>query len=332
MIYRKLGKSDLKISAVTFGAWAIGGWMWGGTDRKEAVAAIQAGLDAGINTIDTAAVYGFGLSEELVGRAVAEKRDKVLIFTKYGLRWNIKKGEAYFTTRDNDGKPVELYKYAAPESIVYECEQSLKRLKTDYIDLYQIHWPDPTTPVEETMAACEKLIQQGKIRAAGVSNYNTEQVKAASAVIPLASNQIPYSMINRENEEEVIPYCLQNKIGILAYSPLQRGLLTGKITENYKFKPGDHREKGAFFKKENIIRVNKLLKNLQPLAQSKKATLAQLVINWTTHRPGITAALVGARNRAQALENAGALNFTLTDDEIARIDAFVHEVEFDLSR
>jgi len=230
MEFRKLGESDLKVSVVTFGAWAAGGWMWGGTERKDAIEAIQAAHDNGVTSIDTAPVYGQGLSEEIIGEAIKNiQRDKVQILTKYGMRWDLTKGVLGFKSKDINGKDIDIYKYAGKDSIIKECENSLRRLNTDYIDLYQIHWPDVTTPIAETMEAVEQLIEQGKVRYAGVCNYNAAQVKEAQEHINLVSNQVPYSMVLRNIEEDVVPFCITNNISILAYSPLQRGLLTGKI-------------------------------------------------------------------------------------------------------
>lgn len=330
MIYRELSNSDIKISAVVFGAWAIGGWMWGGTDINNAIAAIQKSFELGITTIDTAAIYGFGLSEVIISKAIEGKRDKFQIFTKCGLRWDIKKGTHYFNTIDNDGKSIDVYKYSGKESIIEECERSLKRLQTDYIDLYQIHWPDETTPIEESMDAFNILIKDGKIRAGGVSNYNIDQTQKAIKNFKISSNQIPFSMINQINDRDVIPYCSINNISVLAYSPLQGGLLTGKITTDYRFKEGDHRAGSSFFKKENIKKVNKFLNKIKYIAKEKKITLGQLIINCTIQKDGITAALVGARNSKQAEENAKACDFMLSKDEIKIIDNYLSEVKLDI--
>ncbi|MFO7932880.1 MAG: aldo/keto reductase [Bacteroidales bacterium] len=197
---KTLGTSGISVSPIAPGAWAIGGWMWGGSDRKDSIQAIHASLDLGISSVDTAAVYGFGLSEEIVGEAIRGRRDQFEIFTKAGLRWEDSRGAYYFTTRDNQGQLRDIYKFAGKKSILHECEQSLKRLGTDYIDLYQIHWPDPTTPVEETMEAFRLLKKQGKIRAAGVSNYSVEELEQACTVMEPASNQVPYSMVRRDIE------------------------------------------------------------------------------------------------------------------------------------
>jgi aryl-alcohol dehydrogenase-like predicted oxidoreductase len=321
MEFRKLGESDLKVSVVTFGAWAAGGWMWGGTERKDAVEAIQAAHDHGVTSIDTAPVYGQGISEEIVGEAIKNiPRDKVQILTKYGMRWDIAKGDFGFKSKDNDGNDIDIYKYAAKDSIIKECEDSLKRLNTDYIDLYQIHWPDITTPIEETMEAVGQLIQQGKVRYAGVCNYNAEQVKEAQQHINLVSNQVPYSMVLRNIEEDVVPFCITNNVSVLAYSPLQRGLLTGKIKPGHKFAEGDHRAGLYYFKDKNIETTNKFLDKLRLLAKEKNAALSQLVIRWTIEQPGITIALVGARNAEQSVQNAKAANIKLSFDEIEFIN------------
>ena len=242
MEYRQLGNTDIKVSAITFGSWAIGGWMWGGTEREDALDAIWASYDNGVTTIDTAPIYGQGLSEEIVGEAIRSlPRDKVQLLTKFGMRWNETKGAFAFKSMDNAGNPIDIYKYASKESIIRECEDSLRRLGTDYIDLYQIHWPDITTPVAETMEALSQLLKQGKIRAAGVCNYSVELMAEAETTLSLASNQVPYSMVERTIEEELVPYCIQHNKAIIAYSPLQRGLLTGKIKPDHVFAQGDHR-------------------------------------------------------------------------------------------
>jgi aryl-alcohol dehydrogenase-like predicted oxidoreductase len=328
MEYRQLGQTDIRVSAITFGAWAIGGWMWGGTERKDAIEAIKASYDHGVTSIDTAPIYGQGLSEELVGEALQSiPRDKVQVLTKFGMRWDDTKGDHAFTSADNDGNTLEIYKYSGRESIIKECEDSLRRLQTDYIDLYQIHWPDITTPIEESMEAVSKLLKAGKIRAAGVSNYNAAQMEQAEKVLPIASNQVPYSMLERSIEKELVPYCIKHKKSIIAYSPLQRGLLTGKIKPGHSFAAGDSREGNRFYTAENIERVNDFINSLQPLADSKKALIAQLVLRWTIEQPGITVALAGARNAEQAIQNAQTLNVRLTKEELAFIDGQLQQLD-----
>jgi aryl-alcohol dehydrogenase-like predicted oxidoreductase len=330
MEYRVLGKDGIEVSVVTFGAWAIGGWLWGGTDQKEAVAAIQKGIELGITSIDTAPAYGFGLSEKIVGEAIRGKRDKLQILTKFGLRWDLKKGEFYFNTEDAQGRPVQMYKHSGAKSVMEECERSLELFGTDYIDLYQIHWPDSTTPIDETMETVGRLIEQGKVRAAGVCNYSVEQMKEARRTVRLLSNQVPYSMVNRDIENDVVPFCVEHGFGILAYSPLQRGLLTGKIKPGHAFGPGDHRPTTPFFKEKNMSKVLSFLDDLRPIAEGHGATLAQVVINWTIRRRGITAALVGARNPKQVEENAKAASIPLSESDIEAIDRRLEGLRLDL--
>ena len=321
MEYRKIGSSDLELSAITFGAWAIGGWMWGGTEKKDAIQAIQASIDSGVTSIDTAPAYGQGLSEEIVGDAInGLARDKIQLLTKYGLRWDRKDGEFFFNSKDNDGNDIDMYRYAGKDSIVEECEASLRRLKTDYIDLYQIHWSDPTTPVEETMEAILQLKQQGKIREAGVCNYTVEQMKTAETVLSLASNQVPFSMVQQNIKAELVPFCIENNKSIIAYSPLQRGLLTGKIKPGYHFNEGDSRADNKYYTNENINRTNDFLDKLRPLAEEKEATLAQLVLRWTIDQPGITIALAGARNAEQAIQNAASAAVKLSEADLQFIE------------
>lgn len=325
MEYRKLGNSELKVSVITFGAWAAGGWMWGSTDRNEAVEAIKASYDVGVTSIDTAPIYGQGTSEEIVGDAIKGiSRDKVQILTKFGMRWDLAKGDFGFNSYDNSGKAIDVYKYAGKDSIIYECEQSLKRLGTDYIDLYQIHWPDSTTPIEETFEAISRLIEQGKVRHAGVCNYNIQQMAEAEKTLNLVSNQIPFSMVNRGIEDETVPYCIDNQKSILAYSPLERGLLTGKIHSGYEFKHGDHRADLPRFQPDFVEKTNALLDKIKPIADQHNATLGQLVLRWTIERPGITIALAGARNTDQAVQNAKAIEINLSKEGLKTIDDLVN--------
>lgn len=330
MEYRKIGESDLELPVITFGAWAAGGWMWGRTERTDAIEAIRASYDLGVTAIDTAAVYGQGASEEIVGEAIKDiPRDKVKILTKFGMRWDLQKpkGDFAFKSKDNDGKDIDLYRYAGRESIIRECEDSLRRLRTDYIDLYQIHWPDTTTPIAESMEAVAMLMKQGKVRYAGVCNYNAAQMQEADKHVHIVSNQVPYSMVKRDIEKEVVPHCIAAKKAILAYSPLERGLLTGKMKPGYSFQEGDHRAALYFFKDENIRRTDAFLRSIKPLADEKKITLAQLVLRWTLNRPGITIALVGARNAEQAVSNTRAGDVQLSEDEMNMINDHLEALE-----
>ena len=321
MEYRRIGQTDLQLSAITFGAWAAGGWMWGSTDRNAAIEAIRAAYGQGVTSIDTAPIYGQGESERIVGEAIKEiPRTELQILTKFGMRWDLARGAFAFKSQDNAGHAIDIYKYAGRESIIHECEESLRRLGTDYIDLYQIHWPDPTTPLDETFEAVGRLIEQGKVRYAGVCNYDSALMAQAETILSLASDQVPFSMVNRSIESETIPYCMAQGKSILAYSPLQRGLLTGKMKPGYKFAAGDHRATNAFFTDEYISRANTFLARIKPLADAKGATLSQLVLRWTIDHPGITVALVGARNAEQAVQNARAADFNLSSEEQKFID------------
>jgi aryl-alcohol dehydrogenase-like predicted oxidoreductase len=328
---RKLGQTNLNISEIAFGAWAIGGWMWGGADATDAVKAIQTAIDNGMTTIDTASVYGFGLSEELVGKAVKGKREKVQILTKFGMEWNKKEGEFYFDSKDNSGNDISIYRHSSKKKVLSDCDESLRRLKTDYIDLFQIHWPDPSTPVSETMEALEMLITKGKVRAGGVCNYSAELMGEACTTFSLASNQVPYSMVRRDIEKDVVPYAIEKNIAILAYSPLQRGLLTGKIKPGHKFNEGDTRPATPYYKEPNLSNILRFLEKIRPIAEGHNATLSQLVLNWTIQQPGITCALAGARNPEQVLENIGAANFRLSADEIIKINQYISEISIDIN-
>lgn len=329
MEYRKLGKSELELSAITYGAFAIGGTMWGGNEKQNSIAAIHASLDHGVSTIDTAPFYGFGLSEELIGEAIKGKdRSKIQILNKFGLVWdqsNQGKGEHFFDAEEN-GKILPIYKYAAKANVIKELEESLKRLGTDYIDLLQLHWPDGSTPIDETMEALELLIQQGKIRAAGVSNYNLDQMKTANESIALSSNQLAYSMLNRGIADDVIPYAIAHDISIIAYSPLERGLLTGKYFKDATLKTNDHRN--GYFGQFDAEKVKGFLAAIQPVADAKNVSLSQLVLRWTTLQPGITIVLAGARDASQAIDNAKAMDITFKRDEIDYINEQLNKINF----
>jgi aryl-alcohol dehydrogenase-like predicted oxidoreductase len=325
MQVRRLGQSPLEVPAVVFGAWAIGGWNWGGSDDEAAVRAIQAGIDAGINAIDTAPVYGFGHSEEVVGRALAGRRDSVVLLTKVGLRWDDPRGTFYFKTSDQDGRPREVWRNGRPDAIAAEVEQSLRRLKTDRIDLLQVHWHDPATPLAETLGALARLVEQGKARAIGVSNFPPAllaEAQAALGRIPLASDQPKYSLVAREIERDVLPWCREHGVGLLVYSPLEQGLLTGKVRAERAFPASDGRHKRGTFTPANRARVNALLERVvKPVAERHGATLAQVVLAWTIAQPGITSAIAGARTSEQARENAGAGALALAPAELTSIRA-----------
>lgn len=327
----KLPNSDVEITPLTFGAWAIGGWFWGGSEEKESIKAIETAINLGMTTIDTAPVYGFGQSEEFVGKAIKGKPDKVEILTKFGLRWDITSDFMHFKdTTDNNGNKISIYRLGRKESVIQECEKCLKRLGTDYIDLFQQHWSDGKTPVKETMEALEILQTQGKIRAGGVSNYSVKQISEADETFPLSSNQVPYSMILKDIEKELVPYSIRNNKAIIVYSPLQRGVLTGKITADYKFGEGDHRPTTPFYQNPKLSNINRFLQGIKPIADSKNATLAQLVINWTMNQPGISCVLVGARNAKQVKENIHASELIITPEEMNEINLKLTKLQLNL--
>ncbi|MFK4809736.1 aldo/keto reductase [Devosia sp. ZW T5_3] len=315
---REIGHSGIVASAVGLGTWAIGGWMWGGTDEAAAAKAIEASIDAGISLIDTAPAYGLGRSEEIVGAAIAGKRDKVVLATKCGLNWHNGRGNHFF---DADGKPV--HRYLGADGIAYEVEQSLKRLGTDYIDLYITHWQDPTTPVSETMEALTRLKAAGKIRAIGASNASADDLNAYIAAGQLDSIQERFSMLDREVETTLLPIARQHGVSTLSYSSLALGLLTGKIGPDRQFEGDDQRRTDPLFSAGNRVKVARFADAVRPLADGHGSSIAQLVIAWTLQQPGITFGLCGARNPAQALDNARAGTLALSADDLANIDAAI---------
>lgn len=320
MQQRYLGTSKLKASVVAIGTWAIGGWRWGGTDEADSIRAIHAALDAGINFIDTAPAYGLGLSEEIVGKALQGKRDQAIIATKCGLVWHTDRGTHFF---DEFGKPVN--KYLGPDSIRYEVEQSLQRLQTDYIDLYQTHWQDVTTPIEDSMAELLRLKEEGKIRAIGVCNATVAEMERYRSLGSIESDQEKYSMLDRKLEVENLPWCQEKNIAFLAYSPLAQGLLTGKMGPERVFSGDDQRNTNPRYSVENRQRIQTLLNGIQPYADKYGLTLGQAVIAWTIAQPGVTHALVGARTVEQAIENAGAGKVELDNDDVEAITALVRK-------
>ncbi|MFP4356615.1 MAG: aldo/keto reductase, partial [Phycisphaerae bacterium] len=316
---RALGQSNIQASVVGFGAWAIGGWLWGGQEQTDAIRAIHAAIDEGIDLIDTAPIYGFGASEQTVGKAISDRREKVVLATKCGLVWDTRKGEHFFnSTQETVTQSGEIcvQKYLGPESIGKEIEASLERLRTDHIDLYQTHWQESTTPIEDTMAELLRLKDQGKIRAIGVSNASPEQMDAYREVGPLDADQEKYSMLDRDLEDANMAYAADNGLAMLAYSPIAQGLLTGKMGPDRTFEEGDLRKDNDRFSVENRKRVQQLLDEFKPVAEAHDATMTQIVIAWTFHRRGCSHVLVGARNPNQAKENAAAGAIQLTDEQL----------------
>lgn len=323
MRVRKLGQSGIEASVVGLGAWAIGGWMWGGTDESESIRAIHAALDAGINLIDTAPIYGFGRSEQIVGKAIHDRRDKVVLATKCSMVCNPTVGSFKFRSDaagPNTNGHIIIHIYAGPESVRQEVEDSLQRLQTDHIDLLQTHWQDTTTPIAETMEALLELKSQGKVRAIGACNATSDQLRQYSQAGPFDSDQEKFSLVNREIEQDQLPFCRENNLAVLAYSPLGRGLLTGKIGPDRQFAAGDQRGSDPMFSVENRARIAAMIAKWQPLCQNHNITPAQLVTAWTAAQPGLTHVLCGIRTVQQATENAAAGDLELTPEELKIID------------
>ncbi|MEQ8822156.1 MAG: aldo/keto reductase [Sumerlaeia bacterium] len=311
---RKLGNSDLELTVIGFGAWAIGGsgwaFAWGEQDDKESIEAIHAALDNGVNWIDTAHVYGFGHSEEVVGKALAGRRDKVLVATKCGL------------LPSPDGQPrAEL----SAKSVREELEGSLRRLQTDVIDLYQIHWPNPEAQIEEAWEEIGKAMDEGKIRAAGVSNFNAAQLERAHKIRPVSSLQPPYSMLRRAIEDDGGPmeWCHAHNAGIVAYSPMLSGMLTGKVTKEWvASRPDDDwRKRTKEYQEPNLsINIDFVENTLRPIANEHGVQPGQIAVAWTLRGDLITSAIVGGRNRRQVEETARAADITLSQRELDAIE------------
>ena len=313
---RPLGKSGIDASAVAFGAWAIGGWKWGGTDAERSVAAIRAALDAGMTMIDTAAVYGFGLSEELVGKAIEGRpRDEIVIATKCGLRWDV---ETPTPHAESEGR--RIFRTLAADSIRHELDESLRRLGVDHVDLYQTHWPDPETPLESVIETLEALLSEGKIRAWGFCNSDPESLSTAVARGSIASDQERYSLLDREEDVRNLPLCESEKLAFLAYSPIAQGLLTGRIDGKREFAEGDLRRESPRFAPRVLDAVQAVLAPVKSLARDRDATVEQLVLAWTLARPGVSHVLVGTRDTEQALSNAKAGGLELDAEEMEIVD------------
>jgi aryl-alcohol dehydrogenase-like predicted oxidoreductase len=300
MQLRSLGKSDLKISPILMGTWQAGKEMWVGIDDTQTTGAIRAAFEAGITTFDTAEMYGKGHSERILGAAVSDFRDRVILATKV------------------------FPNHLKADQVIEACHRSLKNLKTDIIDLYQIHWPagsfgTKAVTIGETMGALNQLKEEGKIRAIGVSNFSGRQLEEASQYGRIDSFQPPYSLFWRHVENDAMPYCVENDITILAYSPMAQGLLTGKFAKDHKFQKGDHRARNRLFMPENFQRVHQALDRLRPLAEENKISLGQLALAWIISHAG-ACAIAGARSADQAAQNATASEVSLSDDDLARLD------------
>jgi aryl-alcohol dehydrogenase-like predicted oxidoreductase len=312
---KALGKSGLALTRIGLGTWAIGGadWQfgWGRQDDRDSIATVHEALDLGINWIDTAAVYGLGHSEEIVGRAVAGRRDTLIIATKCGR-----------LTEPGSTTIVSRLKAA---SVRKELEASLRRLKTDYIDLYQIHWPDPDSDIEEGWGEIAKAVSEGKVRYAGVSNFNPEQMRRIQKIHPIASLQPPYSMLRRDVEKDVLPFCAANGIGVICYSPMQMGLLTGAFTRERaaSLPKDDVRGRNALFTEPALSRNLALVEELRPLAKKNGRSLAELAVAWVLRRPEVTGAIVGGRKPGQVAEIAAAADWEMTPADTIEIEALL---------
>lgn len=293
-------------SRIALGTWAIGGSMWGGPDDENAARTIDKALDLGINVIDTAPVYGFGHSEEVIGRALEGKRGRVILATKVALNWQ-------------DGK---VFRDSRPARIEQEIEDSLRRLRTDHIDLYQVHWPDPKTPLEDTARALEKLVKAGKVGALGVSNFSPAQMEEFRKFAPLATIQPPYNLFEREIEKDVLPYAVQNNLVVLAYGPLCRGLLSGRMTADRKFGGDDLRNSDPKFQQPRFGQYLQAVEDLKAIADKHGKSMLALAIRWVLDR-GPTIALWGARKPEQISGVDDAFGWTLDDADMKAIDAIL---------
>jgi aryl-alcohol dehydrogenase-like predicted oxidoreductase len=315
---RQLGNSDLHITPLGVGAWAMGGsgwaFSWSDQDDNDSIAAIHAALDAGMNWIDTAAVYGLGHSEEVVARALSGRSNRPYVFTKCARVWDENR---------------QIGKSLKADSIRRECEASLRRLKVDVIDLYQIHWPEPDEEVEEGWSTLAKLKEEGKVRWIGVSNFNLEQLKRARAIASITSLQPPYSLIRREVEEGVLPYCAEQNIGVIAYSPMGSGMLTGTMTRERvaNLPEDDWRRRGPQFQEPLLTRNLALAEKLKEIAARHDRSAGEAAIAWALRNTVVTGAIVGVRSPAQVRGIVGAMEFRLSDDEIKEIETFAQGLD-----
>lgn len=311
---RQLGNTSLRITRIGLGAWAIGGsgwqYAWGPQEDRDSIAALQAGLDAGINWIDTAPIYGLGHSEEIVAKAIKGRAQKPLIFTKCSLRW------------DENGNVIHTQD---PDSIRREVDESLRRLQVDTIDLYQVHWPDPEADIEKGWEALADIQRSGKVRYIGVSNFSVEQIERVKRFAPVQTLQPPYSLLQREVEKDILPYCERENIGVIVYSPMQTGLLTGKMTrERVAALPADDwRSRSPMFREPQLSRNLAIAGKLQEIGERHGRNAGQVAVVWTLRVPAVTGAIVGFRTAAQAEEILPALDFHFGEAEVQEIEQFI---------
>lgn len=305
---RSFANTDIQVTPVGLGTWAIGGWMWGGTDEAQSIDTIHRAIDKGIGLIDTAPVYGFGRSEEIVGKALAGgRRDQVALATKVALNW--------------DDEHKKVWRDATAARIEREVEDSLKRLQTDHIDIYQVHWPDAKTPMEETARALEKLYKAGKIRAIGVSNFTPAQMDELQRTVPLHSLQPPYNLFEREIEQDILPYCREHGIATITYGGLCRGLLTGKMREDTQFTGDDLRKHDPKFKGDRYQQYLKAVAELDAFARERyQKNVLALALRWLVDQPGVTTALWGARKPEQLDPVSDIEGWSLDQEAMAAID------------
>jgi aryl-alcohol dehydrogenase-like predicted oxidoreductase len=309
MQQRRLGSQGPQLTTIGFGAWAVGGpggkFNWGPQDDQESIAAIHAAIDAGINWIDTAAVYGFGHSEEVVGQALRGRRGQALVATKCGRVW------------DADGNVDYNLR---PEHMRGELENSLRRLGVEAIDLYQIHWPDPNTPIEESWGQMARFVEEGKVRYIGVSNFDVPLLERCEAIRHVDSLQPPFSLLRRDVAAEILPYCATHGIGVVPYSPMQSGLLSGSFDAG-RLAPSDWRRNNAFFQEPNLSRNLAFVERLRPIAERHGKSVGQLAVAWVLSHPAVTSAIVGARRPEQVAENVGAADLALSESDLAEIES-----------
>ena len=304
---RHLGNTDILVSPITMGCWPIAGITSLGVNDADSMGALEASLDHGVTTFDTAYTYGYdGDSEQLIARALGHRRDEIILCTKGGIHYDAQK---------------VMQKDARPATLRQQCEQSLARLKTDRVELLYLHAPDPKVPVAESAGELKRLLDEGKTRSVGVSNFNIEQLEAFHAVCPISAFQPPYNMLMREIENDTLPWCMKQNVAVLVYWPLMKGLLSGGLPRDFKFEAKDGRTKYPMFQGEQWQRNQDLIDALRPIAAKAGRTLSQLVINWTIHQPGITSAICGSKRADQARENAAGMGWQLSAEDMAAIEA-----------
>lgn len=312
MRYNKLNGLDIEPSCIGLGGWQLGGHGWGKVSETEMIKAIHKALDRGVNFFDTAPIYGLGHSEEVLGKALGAERENIIIATKVGLVWKKNKTFKKFTD-------------CSPANIKREIDMTLKRLKTDYIDIYQIHWPDPNTPIEDTLFAMDELKESGKIRCIGCCNFSLELLKESLKYGKIDVIQVPYNLIDRKVEKDLLPFCRKNDIGVLAYSPIARGFLTGKYDKNTKFEFDDHRSrsKDEYFQGEKLLNNMKVLERVRFVAKRLNKTPAQIALRWVLENTCVKSAIFGVKNAAQVEENVIASDFVLPKENMEFLEGMV---------